>query len=189
MTPEPNGGFYVKHGAQEFVRHYGYPDKSDKPDRLNFGGRHIIDKPCAATGLILKLSGFDQEASSITDAQGAIVLVDDNDIVTASWSFAKLMTHWKRKHAQAVYVPCISQSVANGGKEYHYGKNIELGIGTDFEMILEAMSNGHVYYDPGIKLEFASTDKPKIKKRSQFRVNHKQISSLYNNFEFIDIKP
>jgi hypothetical protein len=33
MTPEPNGGFYVEHGAQEFVRRYGYPDKSGIPDR------------------------------------------------------------------------------------------------------------------------------------------------------------
>src|SRR5690606_33980141 len=38
MTPEPTGGFYKDSGPIEFVRRYGYPDKSGKPDRLNFGG-------------------------------------------------------------------------------------------------------------------------------------------------------
>ena len=71
--------------------------------------------------------------------------------------------------------------------EYHYGKDIELGTGTNFEIILTAMAGGHAYYDPGIKLENASTASPKIKKRSQFRVNHKELSSLYKSYEFVDI--
>jgi hypothetical protein len=187
MTPEPNGGFYVEHGAQEFVRKYGYPDKSGKPDRLNFGGRHLVDKACSATNLTMRLIGFDSITSSITDAKGAISLVDAVGVITASWSFAKVMDHWKRKHAQAVFVPSISQASVCGGMEYHYGKDIEFGMGTNFEMILTAMARGNVYYDPGIKLEKVSTAKPKIKKRSQFRVNHKELSSLYKNYEFVDI--
>lgn len=187
MTPEPNGGVYVEQGAQEFVRRYGYPDKSGIPDRLNFGGRHLVDKVSSATSLTLRLVGFDHANGLITDAVGAVVLIACDGTVTASWSFAKLMDHWKRKHSQAVYVPSLSQPSASGGNEYQYGADIQLGSGTNFEMMLSAMSRGHVYYDPGIKLESASTDRPKIKKRSQFRVNHKELGSLYKCYEFVDI--
>lgn len=183
MTPEPNGGFYVEQGAQEFVRKYGYPDKSGKPDRLNFGGKHLVNQVCGATNLTMKLIGFDSVTSLITDAKGEIALLDRNDVITASWSFAKLVDHWKRKHAQAVYVPCLK----NGSNQYCFGKDIELGTGTNFEMVLAAMSGGHVFYDPGIKLENASTDRPKMKKRSQFRVNHRELYSLYKKYEFVDI--
>ena len=187
MTPEPNGGFYKTSGAVEFVRCYGYADRSGKIDRLNFGGKHIIGKCHRQTGLTMKLIGFDTEKSSIIDAEGAVALIDSSDNITASWSFAKLMTHWKRKHSQAVYIPSVKRTQA-GIIEYHYGKDIELGTGTNFEMILSAMHVGSVYYDPGIKLEYASTNTPKIKRRSQFRVNHRHLDSLYKRFEFLDLE-
>lgn len=186
MTPEPNGGFYLTRGAIEFVRNFGYPDKSGKLDRLNFGGKHNVGKCHKLTGLTMKLIGFDAESSSIIDAEGVIALVDSSDNITASWSFAKLMNHWKRKHSQAVYIPSLKRT-QDGMNEYFYGKDIELGTGTNFEMILSAMHLGTVYYDPGIKLEHASTDSPKIKRRSQFRVNHRHLDTLYNKFEFLDL--
>ena len=135
----------------------------------------------------MELIGFDSKASSITDAEGTIALIDSTGNVTASWSFAKLMDHWKRKHSQAVYIPCMRRT-QSGINEHYYGKDIEMGTGTNFEMILSAMYLGTVYYDPGIKLEHVSTDKPKIKRRSQFRVNHKHLNTLYTKFEFIDIE-
>ena len=186
MTPEPDGGFYTAKGAIDFVRTYGYADKSGKPDRLNFGGKHIVDKAQNLTNLTMRLNGFDSAASAITDAAGEIALLDDKNNITASWSFAKLMDHWKTKHSQAVYIPCMRQQNA-GVTEYHYGNDIELGTGTNFEMVLAAMQLGTVFYDPGIKLENASTEKPKIKRRSQFRVNHKHLDTLYKKFEFVDV--
>jgi hypothetical protein len=186
MTPEPNGGQYKTAGAIDFVKTYGYPDKNGKEDRINFGGRHIVSQLQSLTNLTMELVGFDAETSSITDASGAIALLDKNDNIAASWSFAKLMDHWKRKHSQAVYIPCMRRAVS-GGYQYHYGKDIELGVGTNFEFILSAMHLGTVYYDPGIKLEHASSEKPKIKRRSQFRVNHKYINTLYKSFEFLDV--
>ncbi len=187
MTPEPNGGFYKESGATEFVRTYGYPDKNGKVDRLNFGGKHIVEKRQNLTGLTLQLIGFDPDTSSITDAQGSIALMDSADNITASWSFAKLMDHWKCKHSQAVYIPCLKRKLESGLIEYHYGNDVELGTGTNFEMILSAMQLGTVFYDPGIKLEYASSDKPKIKRRNQFRVSHKNIDSLYKKFDFVDV--
>jgi hypothetical protein len=71
--------------------------------------------------------------------------------------------------------------------QYHYGADVELGVGTTFEMFLASMILGHVYYDPGIKLENASTAHPKTKRRSQFRVNHKHLHSLYKKLDFVDL--
>lgn len=187
MTPEPNGGVYKLEGAAKFVRRFGYPDKSGKPDRINFGGRHIANTICKTTGLTLNLDGFDEEDLTITDASGAIMLTDTCGIIAASWSFPKIMDHWKRKHSQAVYIPCMMRPSQTGGREYHYGSEIELGKGTDFEMFLSAMLNGFVYYDPGIKLENASNQNSVPKKRSQFRVKHKHLNALYKSLDFIDI--
>ncbi len=187
MTPEPNGGFYKLHGAADFVKKFGYPDKSGIPDRMNFGGRHYAGKLCNTSNLTMNIEGFDSTEEKITDANGAITLTDNADTIAASWSFAKVMDHWKRKHSQAVYVPCMAQPSPAGGKDYHYGNIVELGQGTDFEMFLSAMIKGMVYYDPGIKLENISSARPKLKTRSQFRVNHKNIGSLYKNLEFVDL--
>lgn len=193
MTPEPNGGYYTDKGVIEFIRSYGYPDKSGIVDRLNFGGKHVVGHTQKLTSLTLKLQGFDTISSTITDAEGSIVLLDTAGNVTASWSFAKLMNHWKRKHSQAVYIPCLKQEIKKANKEietfYHYGKDIELGTGTSFELILSAMDKGTVFYDPGIKLEQASSPTPKSpKRRNQFRTNHKHIGTLYKKFEFIDVE-
>ncbi|OUR63484.1 hypothetical protein A9Q79_10290 [Methylophaga sp. 42_25_T18] len=187
MTPEPNGGFYKLHGVPDFVRSFGYPDMNGVPDRLNFGGVHRAGQLCKKTSLTMYINGFDAEESKITDAEGVITLTDNKGTVAASWSFAKVMDHWKRKHSQAVYVPCIMRPIPGGGRSYHYGTNVELGKGTDFEMFLSAMFKGMVYYDPGIKLENASSEKAKLKTRNQFRVNHRNIGSLYRNLDFVDI--
>jgi len=186
MTPEPNGGYYCSSGAIEFVKTYGYADKHGKEDRMNFGGKHLVGQPQKLTNLTMQLVGFDSDASAITDAKVSIVLLDSSGNVAASWSFAKFMNHWKRKHSQAVYIPCIRRSIS-GIPEYYYGKDVELGTGTNFEMILSAMHLGTVFYDPGIKLENISSDKPKIKRRNQFRVNHKHLDTLYKQFEFLDV--
>jgi hypothetical protein len=187
MTPEPNGGVYSLQSAAAFVRQFGYPDKRGKPDRLNFGGKHLIGKKCTTSNMTLNLDGFDTQTRKITKASGAITLTDQANTIAASWSFAKLMDHWKRKHSQAVYIPCRMRQARTGGSEYLYGCDVELGKGTDFEMFLSAMLSGYVYYDPGIKLEKASDPSSIPKRRSQFRVNHKHLGQLYKSLEFVDV--
>ena len=184
MTPEPNGGVYTTQGAEAFIRQYGY--KSSKPDRLNFGGIHRANTRCKKTKLTMALQGFDPNTSLITNANGEIALLDDKGNVAASWSFPKMMNHWKRKHSRAAYIPCRMRTSMNES-EYWYGSDIELGIGTDFEMFLSAMTRGHVYYDPGTKMEKASSNRPKIKKRNQFRTYHGDLCALYKDFEFVDL--
>jgi len=187
FTPEPDGGFYVDEGASEFVRKYGYPDKSGKPNRLNFGGKHVHSTKHQLTNLTLELIGFDIKSSSITDPTGAIALIAPDQKIAASWSYAKLMGHWKKKHSQAAYIPCLKRKTESGLIEYHYGKDIELATGTNFENILSAISNQIVFYDPGIKLEGTNTATPKLKRRSQFRISHNKLAELYSNYEEVDI--
>jgi hypothetical protein len=58
---------------------------------------------------------------------------------------------------------------------------------TDFLRLLKALANGTVYYDPGIKVEQVSTDKPTHKGRSQFRVVSRDINSLYRTVKLVTL--
>ena len=184
MTPEPTGGYYQDKGVEAFIRKFGYSDTRGRKDRLNFGGIFRIGQPAPKTGLGLVLSGYDPEKNRIVDPEGGINLVSEKKEEAASWSFASLMKHWNRKHAQAAYVPSICKS--NSIRQYKYGPVVGLGEGTEFLRYLKAMSSGKVYYDPGIKLEDAST-KPKTKRRSQFRIKSKDIDILYARMDWVNV--
>jgi hypothetical protein len=185
MTPEPDGGFYKDADVESFIRKFGYADKNDKPDRLNFGGRHVVGQRCPPTGLTMQLVGFNAATGKITDANGKIALVSDADEVAASWSFKKILEHWAHKHSKAVYVPSKRQTEPNW--QYAYGHKVRLAQGTDSLRLLRAFASGAMYYDPGIKLENASTAQAKSKKRSQFRVASRNITALYETVETVAV--
>ena len=177
MTPEPTGGLYRDEGVAAFLRRYGYADKSGKADRINFGGIYAANRDFhPETGLMLRLTGFDTTTGKITDLDGGIVLLDQDDNVAASWGFRGIIAHWNRKHAKAVYVPSLMQFPP---PEYSYGARVELCEGTDVLLLLAAVATGNVYYDPGIKIEAVGSVKPIIKRRSQFRVRHDGLNALY----------
>jgi len=185
MTPEPTSGFYKEYGVEAFVRKFGYPDKNNKPDRLNFGGVHRIGKRQDSTGLTMHLVGYDFSKGKIADANGAIVLVSDAGEVAASWQFSGLLAHWSRKHTRAVYVPSMRRIEPRW--QYAYGRRVRLAQMTDGLRLLKAMATGSVYYDPGIKLEQVSSAKPVSKKRSQFRVASRHIVELYETVETVEV--
>ena len=111
---------------------------------------------------------------------------DDSGQIAARWSFTKLLEHWKKKHANAVYVPSIGYSFEVHGvltKRYSFNSQVHIGVGTTFDKFLNSVANGEVYYDPGIHL----TPNVDSKKRSQFRVAAKNLGALYNRFEHIDV--
>ena len=185
MTPEPTGGLYRDEGVAAFLHRYGYPDRSGKADRINFGGIYAASRDFhPETGLMLRLTGFDAATCKITDLDGGIVLLDRDDNIAASWGFRGIIAHWNRKHAKAVYVPSLMQFPP---PEYRYGARVELCEGTDVLLLLAAVSAGSVYYDPGIKIEGAETAKPVIKRRSQFRVRHGSLNALYRGSEIVSI--
>jgi len=183
MTPEPTGGIYSEHGPEKFVREFGYADKKGRVDRMNFGGIFRTGKRHDGTSLTLKLHGYDK--GKIADKDGSIALVDDFGRVAASWDFVGLMKHWARKHAHAVYVPSMMRS--DPVRAYRYSENVRLTEQPDFIRLLDAFDAGVIYYDPGIKLEMASSSKPKIKLRSQFRIKSRHIPAIYGKVETIDV--
>lgn len=184
FTPEPSGGRYIADGVVTFIRCYGYVDTLGRPDRLNVGGVYRVNHPAnQRTGLRLVMQGFDATTDHYIPS-GSICLMDARDNIAAAWSFAKLMDHWKTKHAQAAFVP--AQASTSGDRRYRYGRKIQLGEGAEFRLFLRAVHEGRVYYDLGIKLEAASTDRPRPKKRSQFRVSSGDLESLYTSSRIVD---
>lgn len=167
------------------MRLYGYTDTRRRDDRLNFGGIYRAGRPAHhRTGLRLVLQGFNAETRKFTST-GAIQLLDGRDNVAAAWPFAKLMDHWKAKHAHAAFVP--SQQRKAPDLQYRFGRQILLGEGAEFGLLLNAVHEGRVYYDPGIKLEGVDSATPRPKKRSQFRVASKDLPALYGSSRIVDV--
>jgi hypothetical protein len=185
FTPEPTGGIYQNDGVHHFIKKFGYTDKSGKEDRMNFGGIYACNRSYhAQTGLKLVIQGYDAVTGKITDLDGGIVLLNNQDEVAASWNFSGILQHWNRKHAKAVYVPSLFRAPP---PEYAYGPKILLCEGTDFLLFLKQLALGTVYYDPAIKIEGISGPNPKSKKRSQFRVSFDNLVSVYHKYEHVDL--
>ncbi|HEY6162744.1 MAG TPA: MvaI/BcnI family restriction endonuclease, partial [Bacteroidia bacterium] len=182
MTPEPTGGLYVSKGVESFIRQYGYDDLKGRADRKNFGGVHKTGVRHSRTKLKMELIGFNKDEGKIRNSNGMIALVDIKEKIVASWSFTSMLLHWNRKHNRACYVPSISEK--SSVKKYWYGNTVILGKGTDFQLFLQQMALGNIYYDPGIKMENYSS-KPIIKRRSQFRLRSGHLSLLYKESEFL----
>jgi hypothetical protein len=185
MTPEPTGGYYHDQGVKAFVRKYGYADRTGRANRLNFGGVYRIGKAVPLTGLSLAIAGFDRTSGKITRADGSIALVDSKEEIAASWSFPRLLGIWSRKHLRAAYVPSERRLVPR--RQYRFGSVLSLGEGTNIQLLLKAISDGLVYYDPGIKLVQAASGQVESKSRSQFRVRWKDLSGLYEQFSRITL--
>ena len=179
MTPEPKFGIYAD-SFPTFMDEYGYPDTKGRADRRNFGGKYRKGgSPHERTTLSLMVEGYDGASGKIFDMGGYIALLDPLQNIAAGWRFIDLLTHWNRKHAQAAYIPSIAQGTP---RQYNYGTEIELGIGTDFFKFLALVHRGEVFLDPGIKIE---SGKPK--KRNQFRVKHSDLSNLYDKFQTVTL--
>ena len=184
MTPEPTGGVYQESGVEAFLRQFGYEDLKGRADRINFGGIHKAGIRHERTNLTLLLDGFDPVKKKITDADGGIILKSDNDTIAAKWHFSGILEHWKRKHNQAAYIPSLN---TKDPRQYRYGNIIKLGEGTDVAYLLAALSNKTIYYDPGIKMENASSSCPNIKRRSQFRIKSGFLDKLYKTMTHVDL--
>jgi len=194
MTPEPVGGYYGSDGAVAFLRRYGYPPRDGVLDRLNYSTEHKVGVPAKRTPtnptaplLTLRLNGFKRgagdEPGEVTDLDGgAVELVDSRGRLAAAWPFPALLDHWVRKHAFAVYVPYISRPHSGGGKEFHYGTTVRLGVGTGFVRFLDGMQSHAVVYGPGMNMTQISTAKPRAHRRSQFRATLKRVPELYETF-------
>lgn len=185
LTPEPTGGIYKDDGVETFIRRFGYEDQRGRADRLNFGGIYKVGGAANAnTGVRLALLGFDAATQKISDMSQGIALLADDGAPAAMWHFGGILEHWNRKHAKTVYVPSLKRGPP---MEYAFGNLVQLCIGTDFDMFLRALASGVIYYDPGLKLEDIHSARPRAKRRSQFRVRHSDLHSLYHRIEEVGV--
>jgi len=192
MEPEPDGGFYGSSGCRMFLDKYGKP--SAKDGKIRFVGPHRLGRQHVRHKTTLVLRGFDASTKTIVDLDGGIFLHDDTGEVAASWSFSSLISHWGKKHHQAVYIPYVRL-----GDAFHYvGKKsrfkdattgqIKSGYvvwmceGTDFSLFLAALAHGAVYYDPGSSMNDPAVSAGlNVKGRNPFRVSKGKISQLYRS--------
>lgn len=185
FTHEPTGGYYKDIGVVPFVDRFGYPDKNGKPHRRNFGGIYSYKGDYHKdTGLKLSLMGYDNEKGVIEDMTGGLVLLDQNNESAAIWNYSSILEHWNRKHAKAAYVPSLFRKPP---PEYWYGPQILLCEGTDFSRFLKALVDSSVYLDPAIKLVREPGKKVVLKRRNQFRINHKHLAQLYEKSEIVTL--
>lgn len=182
FTPEPDLGAYAANGTHWFARTYG---TTKDEVRFDFTGRHVVSgSPHQKTGLELTLNGYDVASNEMT-ADGYVGLVDQYGDLVSGWSFAKLLNHWREKHAYAAYVP--SQNDGLIPRSYRYGHRIHLAEGTRFGLFLQAMAEGSVVYDPGIKTELFQNGVWRAKARSQFRIGVRALARLYDEFNEVDV--
>jgi len=152
---------------------------------MNFGGVHRFGERQRLTGLTLGLRGFDPDTPKTFDADGALILETDDGTIAAAWTFAKLLSHWNRKHDRAAFVP--SERSDGRPRCYRFGQTVQLGEGTDFPRLLGAIAGQYVYYDPGIKLVEHEGATPQTKSRSQFRMKSAGLAALYERWSELDV--
>ncbi|HDS1218634.1 TPA: hypothetical protein QEG05_000539 [Stenotrophomonas maltophilia] len=184
FTPEPDGGTYVSDGFGAFMMAYGH-DADAMIGRTNFGGIYKVGAGIRShKKLRLDLHGYNQQSQKYSP-DGAVVMVNDVGDVAMSWSFSKLLDHWKSKHAKAAFIP--SQLLRGEAPQYRFGSRVLLGTGAEFGRLLASLANGNVYYDPGIKLVQPAEGRSTAKKRSQFRVKSANLAGLYERFLEVDV--
>lgn len=184
FTPEPDGGTYVSEGFEAFMGAYGY-DADTMVGRTNFGGIYKVGAGIRSNKkLRLDLHGYNRQSQNYRP-DGAVVMVNHAGDVAMSWSFSKLLDHWKSKHARAAFIP--SQLLRGEIPKYKFGNRILLGTGAEFGRLLASLANGNVYYDPGIKLVQPAAGRSAAKKRSQFRVKSADLEGLYERFVEVDV--
>ena len=67
------------------------------------------------------------------------------------------------------------------------GSSIHVLSAADHDIFLRAFAAGRIYYDPAVKVENASSGMPLIKRRSQFRVAHADLTQLYQRHELVQL--
>lgn len=174
MTPEPDGGMYTdtRYSLLPFMLAFGH---SKDFGRWDFTGRRSV-------GEGLELHGYRSPTDFDTDGYLAFV---ENGVVGATWSFTKILDHWKRKHSSTCFV---GAEVDRETGRARFSGNVELGEGTSFQKLLEGLEAGSVYYDPGVNLKLdPEKARWKSKKRNQFRAASNNLNDLYNTFRSVDL--
>ena len=184
FTSQPTGGLYRDEGPEAFVRKFGYAVKGKPPGTLHVYGDHFLDQPNPKTGLTLHLLG--SQVYDWCDPPGALALSDESGLLAAVWPLAKLAHHWNRKHARAVYVPYVRG--CGHYPSFHYGCQVGIGQGTDFDRFLHMLVAGRISYDPALTLADRDDPRCRIRRRGLFRIRVGNLPDLYENFDLVDVR-
>ena len=168
FTPAPDGGF-INENYKEFMEKYGVKKING---RIDFAKIHFCDEEHKETKLKLKLDGYQNNK---IEPGGALKLIDPKDKIVMSWSFAKLMEMWNRKHGRIVYVPSMRKNEGDNTFCKYFGP-ISYGIGSDFNKFLASLKSKFIKYDPGCKID------KKDNRRHQFRISSKNSFNLYHDW-------
>lgn len=180
MTPEPNMGLYSVN-LKDFMDVYA---TSKSAERLDFASRHLVDIRNNKSTLTMYVEGYDPVKEEILDPQGGLMLRDDEGALAAAWPFEKLIDHWKKKHSNTCFVS--TTKIATTPPQYCYGPEVTLAKGTNLKMFINALFSSTIYYDPGVNMKLID-GKWRPKKRNQFRVNWRNINTVYSEIKEVDL--
>lgn len=189
FTPSPTGGAITHYARELFMREFGRLTLGDtlSPLRYDFTGKHLVGQRSKTTRLTLSLHGWD--GGRELEPDGGLQLLSEDGVTAMEWSFAHMMTLWKAKHSQTVYVPCRARRVADG-QEFWFGDKVLLCTGTSFLHLLAGFSQGAVFYDPGLKIEWvmgARGPRWRPKSRHQFRTALRDVGPLYDDAQWVTL--
>jgi hypothetical protein len=176
FTPEPDGGFWVTDGRTAFMRRYGYEDRKGRAGRINFGGVLRNGEVASLTGCMLVLG---DTAIEVCGPQGEIA---------ASWSFAKLLPHWNRKHDNVAYIDYEERALSHRVREYRFGREVMFGTTTEFQRFLDAVRVGKIYLDPAPKMTVGDDGRTVVKSRWQFRIKFRDLPVLYEEWASLKVQ-
>lgn len=208
FTPEPDFGVYAD-SFETFMRTYGY--SNDGGNEFRVTGVHRANIRCEKSGLTLRVREYrvnngewikdgngnrkpfpyDQNTSLTSKLDAVeVVLLDEDGVTAAGWTFERLMNNWGAKHNEVVYIAAEKlpnknlEEVAQGYEfEVTFSPKVIWCKETSPERLLSAIDKGVIFLDPAPK--FVASDASKNKRRAQWRVNDvtKAVETLYESVE------
>ncbi len=188
MTPTADYGYAGDHPFRTFMDRYGRPGQKNDGS-LRFVGVHRAGEICQATGLGMRVVGYNREIDSFrASGRIGVELFDPaTGEVAAGWSLDKLANCWNAKHANALYIDVRRRIGASSGYEYAYGPGWITGTGTDVFRLLRGIASGIVFFDPAHTI-YADG---RAKVRPQWRINTRQLPDamreLYASSEVVTV--
>ncbi len=184
MTPEPNGGYYFDAGPKAFLRKFGYADAAAALwTGSTSGGVHRFGARHATTKLELALSGWDVAKGAMTRVDGGIELLDAKGPSLRAGPSNRFST----TGSESMRRPCMFPATATRSRA---------GIAMAKKSLPASAQISRCYWPrspvvrrsmiPASSLENASGIAV-LKRRSQFRIQMKDIAALYEKTEWLDL--
>ena len=148
MTTEPDYGFRHDYGIKAFLRKYGWTS-SKNSGKTVFYGKHTTLTVNSKSKLKLLIENWDSINNLPTGlGDPNVLLVDNKNKIAAGWSFSHISQSWSNKHGGAMFVQTKGLTI-QGNKNWTFGPTVWSGIGTNPIMLLQQISLGNLFIDPG----------------------------------------